>query len=109
MDKKYGGLSAWLAAASIVAPVAGESRRNTVRKAGFSSLRSMPRSRVLLCSTALAILTAPAQAQQIIDGQTINVPGDQTSPWNIGSTLYVGQSGAGTLRASGVISESGFC
>jgi len=115
MINMYGG--AWLGAASAVGPAAGENCYNFARKtesAGFSSLRNTSRSRALLCSTALgsivlcstafggllAILaaTAPAQAQQIIDGgTTVIVPDTQPSPWTIGNILYVGQNSAGTL------------
>ncbi|WP_052183138.1 autotransporter domain-containing protein [Rhizobium sp. YS-1r] len=50
-------------------------------------------------SLALAVAAGPAAADEVIDGgQTVTVPGDQNSPWNLGAEdLVVGDAGAGTL------------
>ncbi|KKB10968.1 hypothetical protein VE25_15155 [Devosia geojensis] len=50
-------------------------------------------------ATALTLALVPARAQEVIDGgQTVNVPGDHASPWNLGAVdLIVGEAGAGTL------------
>ncbi|MEH2508932.1 outer membrane autotransporter protein [Nitrobacteraceae bacterium AZCC 1564] len=56
----------------------------------------------LLVTTALLSVAVPsgmASAQQIIDGGvTVDVPATQSSPWNIGGSLTVGDTGAGTLN-----------
>jgi outer membrane autotransporter protein len=48
---------------------------------------------------ALTLAIAPVRAQEVIDGgQTVTVPGDHASPWNLGADdLIVGETGAGTL------------
>ncbi len=56
----------------------------------------------LLATTALLSIILPAtvaSAQQIIDGgAVVNVPATQSSPWNIGGSLIVGNTGNGTLQ-----------
>lgn len=57
----------------------------------------------LTVTTALLSLGLPAgtaQAQGLIDGgSTVDVPGTQASPWDLGGTpLVVGDTGAGTLN-----------
>jgi T5SS/PEP-CTERM-associated repeat protein len=55
----------------------------------------------LLASTAclcLALSPTPGWAQAVIEGGAVEfVPGSQSSPWNVGGTLTVGDSGDGTL------------
>lgn len=50
-------------------------------------------------SVALGLVANAALAQEIIDGgQTVTVPGDHNSPWNLGPVgLVVGQMGSGAL------------
>ncbi len=81
----------------------------------FGAMRRTSRYRAaLLATTALLSIILPAtktSAQQIVDGTTVNVPGTQSSPWNIGGSLTVGDTGAGRLNviSGGVVSsDSGF-
>ena len=47
---------------------------------------------------AVMLGLAEANAQNVvIEGPTITVPGDYTSPWSIGGDLTIGDTGAGTL------------
>lgn len=69
----------------------------------------------LLMTTALLSVVLPmgaALAQQIIDGgTTVDVPATQSSPWNIGGSLTIGDAGPGTLNINNgalVTSDSGF-
>lgn len=58
-----------------------------------------------------ALLAAQTGAAEVIDaGQTITVPGDHSSPWNLGADdLIVGEAGAGTLRVQdgGIVIPAG--
>ncbi len=72
---------------------------------------------VLLATTFIVPFFIPsgaAQAQVVIEGGTTeNVPGTQASPWNIGNTLTVGDSGDGTLNIGvggvpGVVTDTTF-
>lgn len=73
-----------------------------------------PFVRHLLATTALTFLLPHALfAQQVIDGATETVNGGgggtQASPWTIGDTLTVGNSGTGALEIlnGGVVSNTG--
>ncbi len=66
---------------------------------------------LLMCTTALMLgAGAPSvRAQATIDGgQTVTVPGSQSSPWAVGGTLLVGNTGQGTLTigAGGVVTHT---
>ncbi|MEI9900890.1 MAG: hypothetical protein WDN31_12995 [Hyphomicrobium sp.] len=58
----------------------------------------------LLAITAIGPTTA-ARAQEVIDNETVSVPGDEPNPWNIGDDIVVGEFGTGTLNitAGGVV------
>ena len=73
-------------------------------------------TRAGLCSLAvagaLALLAggAPARAQTVIDNQTVNVPPDHASPWNVGR-LFVGSTGTGELNitSGGQVAAANWC
>lgn len=52
-----------------------------------------------ISAMALTLATEPVAGQEVIDGgQTVTVPGDHPSPWNLGADdLIVGDTGTGTL------------
>jgi subtilase-type serine protease len=88
---------------------------NTFFKHRFQAPVSLfwPFLRHLMATTALTFLLPQAVfAQQVIDGTTETVNGGgggtQASPWNIGDTLTVGNSGTGTLEIlnGGVVSNT---
>lgn len=61
------------------------------------------RNNIILCAFSAIAMTAsfPALAQQVIDGgQSVQVPADQSSPWDAGSSLTIGQTGTGSLTIS---------
>lgn len=68
---------------------------------GFRSSRRLLLGAILASTSSLALTVSGgfATADEIIDGgQTITVPGDQNSPWNLGADdLVVGESGEGRL------------
>lgn len=64
-----------------------------------------------LCTAgcALALVSGQAHAQYVIDGgATETVPGDHSSPWNIGGDLYVGNASTGmlTIENGGKVSNT---
>src|SRR5690606_13962504 len=61
-----------------------------------------PRSGLALTSVSALALTLgftsmPVRADELIDNQTVTVPGDQNSPWIINDHLVVGGTGQATL------------
>ncbi|WP_159565511.1 autotransporter outer membrane beta-barrel domain-containing protein [Budvicia diplopodorum] len=59
----------------------------------------------IVLSASLLNATPATAADTIVDGgQTVTVPGTQTSPWNLGNnSIYIGQTGNGAL----IINNSG--
>ena len=61
-------------------------------------------------SLVALVSSSSALAQTIIDsGQTVTVPGSQSSPWDIVGDLLVGASGSGALEitSGGTVSSDG--
>jgi len=90
-------------------------RRLGIWQVASELARSAGKTRGTICQSLLAIilgtLAATAMADVTIEGgQTVTVPGDHASPWDVGGRLFVGSTSNGTLNieAGGkVISSTG--